>query len=546
MSYDSVSSARPERLAAYADVALGVSESLRVRAARLRRALNEVRASAAIRSAVHTIEPFDVDLIALSHAASRLGEFVGRVGRAFAAADGVDPGGVVRVMDTSLGSIPSPWMPALTLVHEGDRTILCTSAGADHVRLQSILGVTILEVNGHRRVLTDVEARHLVIRAGGGTDLIEVSPRFRLRVTVLGGSGNDDIGWQSASVGFALGGGGSDVIYGGRGHDRIDGGDGDDEVHGGTGHDYVDGQDGDDTVFAGDGTDSVYGGRGSDVLHGGAGQDHLEGGSGDDALFGERGHDSVSGGRGDDTWVDGDDDELYDVQVELEAPPGSSIRTPQPDWMTDAEYEAWLERITSDLDFLRSSPVGRESLRLLDDQSRGSDSGWNPFDDDRVITLVPAEDYPTNGWGVPASRHRMCWQHKLRVSIDPHTNAIYHHERADDDTADWDQLPPPAVLLHELAHSFDNLSGVPKETFTERGPNGGTETFGVTESNASGLDFYDGHPPVFSENALRAELGVPLRRSYGTPSPRTSSSSGGPRRARRDRTPGPGSGPQPL
>lgn len=83
----------------------------------------------------------------------------------------------------------------------------------------------VLDANGcaiDTRVLIPEQANNLVIRAGVGNDTIEVDPNIPVRLTVLGGRGNDEIGARTASQGIRIGGSGDDVIYGGQGHDQID------------------------------------------------------------------------------------------------------------------------------------------------------------------------------------------------------------------------------------------------------------------------------------------------------------------------------------
>jgi hypothetical protein len=76
-----------------------------------------------------------------------------------------------------------------------------------------------------------------------------------------------------------------DLIFGGRGDDRIAGGSGG------------------DTVFANRGNDLINGGRGADVMSGGNGADRIGAGAGNDVLLGGAGSDRLTGDSGADSFV---------------------------------------------------------------------------------------------------------------------------------------------------------------------------------------------------------------------------------------------------
>jgi len=84
-----------------------------------------------------------------------------------------------------------------------------------------------------------------------------------LKVSVLGGAGNDSI----------IGSTGADTISGGDGNDSLTGGSGADSITGGAGLDALIGQTGNDVLLGGDGNDTLTGATGNDTLTGGAGND---------------------------------------------------------------------------------------------------------------------------------------------------------------------------------------------------------------------------------------------------------------------------------
>lgn len=119
---------------------------------------------------------------------------------------------------------------------------------------------------------------------------------------------------------------GRDVVWGGRGEDRIETLGGKDVVCGGRDDDFVRSGAGDDEIAGGRGDDATNGGAGADVirtgrgaveaLFGGPGDDRLSGGPGTfDSLVGGPGNDVMNGGDGLDTaefW-----DSPAGVQVDL-------------------------------------------------------------------------------------------------------------------------------------------------------------------------------------------------------------------------------------
>ncbi|MGH8901851.1 MAG: M91 family zinc metallopeptidase [Egibacteraceae bacterium] len=571
-------SARPKELHTFADVVNDIAKDLMQKSDSLGAALDAFRVTKGWHEFLAEVPPLDVDVFVTGDDAARLAKFVDGVATAFERADSqIGPDGIASA-DESQVQAPSLAPPAINLVQDGDRTILHTTEGDDHVRVTSFLGFTIVQTLDDRgnvilsQILTPEQARNLVIRTGSGNDVIEVDPNVQLSITVLGGRGNDEIGARTASRGIRIGGSGNDVIYGGDGLDQIDGGAGNDEIYGGEGHDYIDGQDGDDFLTGGAHDDAIYGGRGNDAIVGFDGLDYLEGGSGNDALSGGRGDDVLSGGRDDDTLEAGDgDDKLYGgrgndrvdggrgdntayaegvestvnarkVTVDLSGSPGDyAIRLGQPPWMSDEEFAVWSERIDSDLEFLRTSPTGRKGLEALDQASRDSDSGWNPFDEDNVVTILPTEALGKNGIPIPNAPARepdrnWAWgpDGPTRVSIDPHANILYRrHRDMQGNASNWAaDTPPSAIVYHELAHAHDYVreerpDGTFEEPDVDYDPDNDPQQVPNLERNSVGLDI-DGdgdwdllndHPDYFTENALRDELGRERRDSYTDPPP---------------------------
>lgn len=591
------SSARPSALRAFTGALAGMDETLAARAEPLREALDALRSSAGWPDHLDDVPPLDIDVGAARSRLARLRDFVDGVAGGFEAADpDPDSDGTIWVADGALAPyVTVTFDEPVPLLRDGDRWIHPGTGGDDFVRVVTRDGAIFLEVgvvvmeDGRQRVrwesrrLTGDQAGNLVIRTGGGNDWVAVSPDVHVGITAWTGAGDDVYGMPGENYASRLGGSGDDRIFTGTGDDRVEAGAGDDLVYTGAGRDYVDGQDGDDTIVTGADNDVVYGGRGDDDVHAGAGRDYADGGSGNDAVRGGAGDDIVSGGRGDDTvhggagddWLfggrgvdtvvggDGRDavtretqDRLRQVEawvtIELTGDPGSyAIDMGRPGWMTVAEWEAWTERLDADLEFLRTTETGRRSLEALDQASHDSDSGWNPFDADTRIRIVP---YAPLGEGrspeavsfdayleAYLNRERLPGEDSRRAVVDDLTR--FDRSYAFDEWVSYGQAnvvggeyrPPVLTLQHELSHAWDHLHNgafdIGNRTYTETRhfPDGRTEDRVAPrpELNSVGFDL-DGdgdidtvgagdgtdHPEYFTENALRGELGMRRRTSY--------------------------------
>ncbi len=133
---------------------------------------------------------------------------------------------------------------------------------------------------------------------------------------IIGGGGNDTLGFARGGNDWMSGDAGRDAILGGTGNDLLEGGT-DGVANGETGGDILYGGDGDDELYAngklalasairqGDTQtptlqkgEFIGGGAGKDWVVGGAGEDFLDGGSGDDIIVGGAGDDNITGDAG--------------------------------------------------------------------------------------------------------------------------------------------------------------------------------------------------------------------------------------------------------
>ncbi|HYJ67010.1 MAG TPA: M91 family zinc metallopeptidase [Nocardioidaceae bacterium] len=491
----------------------------------------------------------------------------------------LEAAGLMPTKDLQLGSAVEPPI----LVKVGDEYVVMGSSDADHVQVIAnddgsfTIRVGTL-VNGsmvYRSERVPPGQTNLEIRTYDGNDVIEVPPEVKLNIRAYAGSGDDNY-FGGGHPGASVGGSGSDYIDLGEGDDVAFAGAGHDTIIGGDGKDVIDGQDGQDTIRGGDGFDTIYGGQGMDILDGQGGDDYVEGGSDDDIVDGGDGNDTLSGGRGDDILGGGEGNDhmfggrgsdVYDggagyddvvaergevtvdtapaTIIELVGSPGDdAIELYKPDWMTDEQYEAWQERIDSDLELIRTTPNGREGLEALDDAYEDSDQGWNPFDSGSHIRIAPYVDTDPDNSGIDPQRNDGFSVEDWMQGVDRlGGNYASPPGGAYDDEAlvnygpthyqALDERPPVVSLYHELAHSYDQISGgTPEGEWTEQrvDEHGNVIDESKTnkaEFNSTGFDLdgdgdYDtldsdggrDHPGALTENALRDDLGWDNRESY--------------------------------
>jgi Ca2+-binding RTX toxin-like protein len=433
-----------------------------------------------------------------------------------------------------------------------EQVVIETGDGDDNVQVtqDASTGEVTVNVNGEDHKFTGNDAQNLVIRAGNGNDTINVAPGVNVNLilrgeagddTIQGGAGNERIE-GGAGNDTIDGGAGRDYINGSTGNDKLYGGDGDDVVYGGDGDDHIMGQDGNDYVEGSRGNDTLYGNNGDDVVSGGIGDDYVSGGWGNDHLYTGQGTDRAYNISGNDTIYaqtaeDSVEPGLTDsantvINVELTGTPGSrSIRI-------EGSPE-FVERVEADMEFLRSSPNGRQMLAALDQSYASSRDGradwvW-PFNiganDGNSVTIreLPIED---NGFAIPTGNTSLNTNGTSSGGTD---NTILYNTQFQSD-----RFPAPVVVLyHEMSHAFNQTTGTSQRgTYTGPGPDGpvldahgNVIRLGVnnSERQAVGLDNtgrpydFDGDPTTpnttanpfaITENGLRTEMGLPLRNSY--------------------------------
>ncbi len=118
-------------------------------------------------------------------------------------------------------------------------------------------------VSGSELDITVPYGAELRVKLRGGNDrfrMLAGAPEFAGRLTVRGGTGNDNLS----------GGPYADRLFGGPGKDKLRGRGGDDTLRGNSGRDVIRGGPGNDTIVSGRGADNVRGGKGTDTCKCGA------------------------------------------------------------------------------------------------------------------------------------------------------------------------------------------------------------------------------------------------------------------------------------
>lgn len=420
----------------------------------------------------------------------------------------------------------------------GDGKTVDTGVGNDTVKATGD-GNTIATADGDDSIdITGAGTAH----GGADNDDIRVGTAENPKgpTTVHGDEGDDEIHGSDNN----------DKLFGGAGDDKVYGHGGNDEMHGEAGYDYLDGQNGDDTIHGGTEKDTIYGLDGKDTLYGDQGRDYLEGGADNDTLDGGTEEDVLSGGKGDDILnggdhndriyagdgkdtVDGgagDDDQVFAQQGDVVN--GETTEKYTETKVVDSGHikiegsEDFVKRTRADLDMLGASPTGQQMLQDLGNEIEKSKH--DDTDGERVITIKEYEG--DNGFACPTREINtdtmMCEpgeddgnQH-ASVKVNP-TFHLTDPSQPDDEAA-YREGVPSTVLYHELAHVYDFTH----ETSAEGDDPGGNSV--NSERQAAGLDYDwngDGkrddvrspdnpHPYVFTENAMRDEMGRDHRDQY--------------------------------
>lgn len=382
------------------------------------------------------------------------------------------------------------------------------------VRQSPVTGLVVVTVNGESQSYTTDEARGMVIDTMAGDDVVHIEPEIE--------SPTDDFGNQvSTMLGF--------TVEAGAGNDRIRTGSGRDYVNGSTGNDQINGGAGEDTLYGGDGDDRIGGSTGNDYVDGGMGNDRLDGGAGNDLVHGGRGDDQIMGNAGDDVLVTGagvdqvsNDGGIDVIKAQTEdivaaVSPGVGVNLVQntvlgdlPDNVVVAGDAAFSERVFADLELYRSTDTGQAMLTSL---------GSTPYD------VVITEETDLNSYAHPPV------DNEAVISFNPSDTGGYpQRDPTTGELVGRYDSDPAATLFHEMAHVYDYAHGTlnddiysdgedPVDSWGAGVPNSERVAVGLPidtdNDHATPEAFAAEHPLLLTENAFRAEVGLPQRHHYG-------------------------------
>jgi Ca2+-binding RTX toxin-like protein len=347
--------------------------------------------------------------------------------------------------------------------------------------------------------------------------------------TILGRDGNDVIDGGKGND-YIDGGKGNDSLAGGDGNDAVLGGDGRDYIEGGKGNDYLDGGKGDDVMYGLDGNDTMIGGDGNDYMDGGKGSDAVHGGKGDDMMFGGKGDDYLDGGDGDDIMAGGAGTDLYNGGAgadQLYAQKGDWAYMDPNDTITKVNLNTtnaqgtklgssigingnddFKMRVESDLEAMRSIPIGRKMLNALDNSGKGL--SINSTDQGNHINFTNWDDAFLNNDGSKGKgTGSQVYYNPYRVTLGQGNEG-------------WQNRPPLVGLYHELAHALNAATGTMQTgNYNDTTRNLEQQAVGLPNTgvpfdndNNSWTQNSRDNRSIFTENGLRAFLNLDQRPRY--------------------------------
>ncbi|QLG91136.1 hemolysin [Pseudomonas yamanorum] len=436
------------------------------------------------------------------------------------------------------------------------RVLITTRDRADNVNISVGANHQLnARINGKDYTLpltANKDSHSLAIRTEGGNDRITVDKHVNIEMHIRAGDGDDYI---AANGRFGT----------------VDGGKGNDYIHLDTGHTVAFGGDGDDIMIAGTGSAVMSGGKGNDKLYAGyplqktdLRQVYLNGDQGDDELYAGTGINILNGGLGNDklvgyrqttfyTGAGQDSVQSYDNQDRIYAKRTDTVHNPEQAKMTPIEYSEagkkgfriegpteFVERVEDQLEQLRGSPVGQKMLLEMD---RLAEKNGGP------VTITPSGVVARNTYdfanafrdAIPDSEYeKFKYRPELGFIKDgvagsaaTHAQITFHPDYFEKVFS----ISPLIALFHEMSHAYNGATGtfIPGNRpiigndgspVMVRGQpltveNGEYQAVGLP-SNGAAFDFDNNpltppntaNPWPFNENALRAEMGLPLRDRY--------------------------------
>lgn len=395
--------------------------------------------------------------------------------------------------------------------------------------------------------IDDTVRNPVTLHSGAGDDYLAVGGSYS---TIMSGPGNDTIKVTSGACYIEAGPGDDNVRINSTEAATVYAGDGDDDIRGGAGLSFIE---------AGAGADIIAGGAGHTILSGGSGPDTLRAGSGTSVIY-TGGHpdeathlkptDNVFASHSS-TLIALDEQQRREWIIDKLTTP--SIPTAQEllDTLTlnptrpfqearihdgeagklgvtiegNSEFQA---RVESDLELLRGSATGQKLLRALDltvtQGGRAVKIQYTDRSNGIFEPSVPLEPSLLRLPGDPPDPVPPYIKDGLPGPAAPGGTIFYNP------TFSRPGLLPLVGLYHELCHAYNAMTGTVVPGRTEETVSGKTAQIDNAELQALGLPIpgmtpfdFDldpltpptlTNPEAYTENGLRRELGLPLRRTY--------------------------------
>jgi Ca2+-binding RTX toxin-like protein len=348
----------------------------------------------------------------------------------------------------------------------GPALVVSGTPAADVITIsQNLDGSLAVRVNGHLRSVPFTDVPRLIVDGGAGNDAITVQASGQVDLTIFGGPGNDVITDHGA---------GNDVLDGGPGNDTLRGGSGSDLLFGGAGSDHL-----------------ALNGPGG-LMAGGPGTDSYAGGTTGTRIFARRGETITSPG--------------HVTYVSLTTRDASGHAPGYVLHVSTGASTSFRQRFAADLTSLLSLPDGRKLLTALDNAGRRVSvtptSGSN-----QTTILAPAGAFLKTG-GVHGAGSASA------IAYDPWETTIETNAQA------WQHRPPLVGLYHELVHALNAATGTMQPGKTAAGvlklelQAVGLPSKGIAFRWTTGTTASAANPTVFTENGLRALLGIARRTAY--------------------------------
>lgn len=389
----------------------------------------------------------------------------------------------------------------------------------------------LIDLNHERYRIKPASAKQIIeIHTLNGNDTVYIADTLKNTFHIETGPGNDTVVTSS----------GKSTVLTGTGDDMV-------MTRGGTS--YVDTGDGNDIVNAnGTGTTVAYTGKGADFFRGGAGMAFIDAGEGDDVAVGGQGHSILCGGDGDDLITAGagsnviytgqgqdilnqikdrdkvftDSEPTYIAEGRITPHKkvantfiGSPIPLPESGLIIQGSEE-FIVRVQDDLKLLLSSGNGSQLLRELTKSIRKSQ---------KPITIAELKQV-NNGLYIPNLGDGRSFIQVGMAGLPDFGGTVYYNPAFSTPGA-----IPLTSLYHELCHAYNFVTGT---RFLGASPDGhqGTKQAALVKNdelqavglpcNTAPFDFdkdpatpaLPTNPAQFSENGMREELGLPLRKTY--------------------------------